>query len=75
MFVKAARHSTSGNAKLVAASMTVVNLAGVDVASYSDCTEGTCVPVDRHCGFDILRTLWCSSVGSYLAILFYASGC
>ena len=64
MFVKAARNSTSGNAKLVAASMTVVNLAGVDVAGYSDCTEGACVLVDGHCGFNILRHPWCIIVGS-----------
>ena len=46
VFVSAARNTASMNAKLVAAGMTVINLACANAAGYRDCTEWTCVLID-----------------------------
>ena len=68
VFVSAARNTASMNAKLVAAGMTVINLACANAAGYRDCTDWTCVLIDWPC---CSCRAWCVVLSPRRAIMLH----
>ena len=78
VFVRAARNTASMNAKLVAAGMTVINLACANAAGDRDCAEWTCVLIDPPCSFLVVRRVllcscraWCVVLSSRHAVMLH----
>jgi peptidoglycan/LPS O-acetylase OafA/YrhL len=75
MFVNAARNAAGMNTKLVATRTAVMNLAGVNIAGHSHCTEWTWYwLVDGRCSCLVVgRALLCSWRAWWFCLLNFSS--